>query len=72
MKVLLIVERSPYGSEGPHNGLRLADALLERCEWVDVFFIGEGVHGARAGPEPSGPPSRWRVRCAPCSAAVLR
>jgi uncharacterized protein involved in oxidation of intracellular sulfur len=54
MKVLLLVEHPPYGSEGPYNALRLADALLERGEWVDLFFVGDGVHAARAGQDPSG------------------
>ena len=54
MKVLLLVENPPYGSEGPYNALRLADALLGRGEWVDLFFIGDGVHAARAGQDPSG------------------
>jgi len=54
MKVLVLVEHPPYGSEGPLNALRLADALLERGEWVDLFFIGDGVHAARAGQDPSG------------------
>ena len=54
MKVLLLVENPPYGSEGPYNALRLTDALLERGEWVDLFFIGDGVHAARAGQDPSG------------------
>ena len=54
MKVLLLVEHPPYGSEGPLNALRLADALLERGEWADLFFIGDGVHAARAGQDPSG------------------
>jgi len=53
MKVLLLVEHPPYGAEGPYNALRLADALLERGEWVDLFFIGDGVHAARAGQDPS-------------------
>jgi uncharacterized protein involved in oxidation of intracellular sulfur len=54
MKVLLLVEHPPYGGEGPYNALRLADALLERGDWVDLFFIGDGVHAARAGQDPSG------------------
>jgi uncharacterized protein involved in oxidation of intracellular sulfur len=54
VKVLLLVENPPYGSEGPYNALRLADALLERGEWVDLFFIGDGVHAARAEQDPSG------------------
>jgi sulfur relay (sulfurtransferase) complex TusBCD TusD component (DsrE family) len=54
MKMLLLVEHAPYGSEGPYNALRLADALLERGEWIDLFFMGDGVHAARAGQDPSG------------------
>ena len=54
MSVVLVVSSPPYGSEGPYNALRLASALLLKEEWVEVFFIGEGVHAARPGQDPSG------------------
>lgn len=52
MTVLLVVNTPPYGSEGPYNALRLADALILREERVEVFLMGDGVHAARAGQEP--------------------
>lgn len=50
--VLLVVNSPPYGSEGPYNALRLAEALALRGERVEVFLMGDGVHAARAGQEP--------------------
>lgn len=52
MKVLLVVNTAPYGSEGPYNAFRLAEALVLRDEHVEVFLMGDGVHAARAGQEP--------------------
>ena len=52
MDVLLVVSTSPYGSEGPYNALRLAEALALREESVELFLMGDGVHAARAGQEP--------------------
>jgi sulfur relay (sulfurtransferase) complex TusBCD TusD component (DsrE family) len=52
MTVLLVVTTPPYGSEGPYNAFRLADALALRDERVEVFLMGDGVHAARAGQEP--------------------
>lgn len=52
MTVLLVVNTPPYGSEGPYNAFRLADALALRGEHVEVFLMGDGVHAARAGQAP--------------------
>jgi sulfur relay (sulfurtransferase) complex TusBCD TusD component (DsrE family) len=52
MSVLLVVNSAPYGSEGPFNALRLAEALALREEQVEVFLMGDGVHAARAGQDP--------------------
>ncbi len=52
LNVLLVVEGAPYGSEGPYNAFRLAEALALREERVEVFLMGDGVHAARAGQEP--------------------
>ncbi len=52
MNALLVVSTPPYGSEGPYNALRLADALALRDETVEIFLMGDGVHAARAGQEP--------------------
>jgi sulfur relay (sulfurtransferase) complex TusBCD TusD component (DsrE family) len=50
----LIVNGVPYGSELPYNALRLAGALLAKEEWVELFFLGDGVHTARRGQDPRG------------------
>jgi len=52
MTVLLVVNAPPYGSEGPYNAFRLADALVLRDAHVEIFLLGDGVHAARAGQEP--------------------
>jgi len=52
MTVLLVVNTPPYGSEGPYNALRLAEALALRDEHVEIFLMGDGVHAARVGQEP--------------------
>jgi uncharacterized protein involved in oxidation of intracellular sulfur len=52
MSVLLVVNTSPYGSEGPYNAFRLADALALRDERVEVFLMGDSVGAARAGQDP--------------------
>ena len=54
MPVLLVVNTPPYGSEGPYNAFRLAEALALRDEHVEVFLMGDAVHAARAGQDPRG------------------
>ena len=54
MVTTLIVNGSPYGSELPYNALRLAGALLVKGHWVELFFLGDGVHTARRGQDPRG------------------
>ena len=54
MSVLLVVNAAPYGSEGPYNAFRLADALALRGEHVEVFLLGDAVGTARAGQDPRG------------------
>lgn len=50
MKILVIVNDQPYGSERPYNALRLAGALAKR-EGVElrVFLLGDAVACAIAG-----------------------
>jgi uncharacterized protein involved in oxidation of intracellular sulfur len=50
MRVLVIVNDQPYGSERPYNALRPATAL-SKCEGVDVrvFLIGDAVACAVSG-----------------------
>jgi len=52
MSVLLVVNTAPYGSEGPYNAFRLADALALRGEHVEVFLLGDAVGAAQAGQDP--------------------
>jgi uncharacterized protein involved in oxidation of intracellular sulfur len=54
MSVLIVVNTVPYGSEGPYNAFRLAEALVLRDEHVEVFLMGDAVHAARAGQDPRG------------------
>lgn len=54
MSVLLVVTTSPYGSEGPYNAFRLADAFAVRDEHVQVFLMGDAVGAALAGQDPRG------------------
>ena len=56
MKVLIVLNDAPYGSERTYNGLRLAGSLSrqERAE-LKVFLIGDAVTGAHKGQKvPSG------------------
>jgi uncharacterized protein involved in oxidation of intracellular sulfur len=50
MKMLLILNDPPYGTERSYNGLRLANALAKR-EGVEVrvFLMGDAAWCARAG-----------------------
>jgi len=50
MKILVVVNDQPYGSERPFNALRLADALVKREEVeLRVFLMGDAVACAVAG-----------------------
>lgn len=50
MKILVIVNDQPYGSERPYNALRLAGALAKRDEVeLRVFLLGDAVGCAVAG-----------------------
>ena len=54
MSVVIVVNSAPYGSEGPYNAYRLAEALALRDEHVEIFLMGDAVHAARAGQDPRG------------------
>ena len=54
MAVLIVVNSAPYGSEGPYNALRLAQACAIRGDHVEVFLMGDAVNTARAGQDPRG------------------
>jgi len=51
MKILIIVNDPPYGSERPYNALRLAHALLKNDPEteVGVFLMADAVWAAKAG-----------------------
>ena len=50
MKVLVILNDAPYGSERPYNGLRLAGSLAKQ-EGVEVkvFLVGDAASCAKSG-----------------------
>ena len=51
MKILIILNDPPYGTERSYNGLRLAHNLLKADEEVDltVFLMADAVACAKAG-----------------------
>jgi uncharacterized protein involved in oxidation of intracellular sulfur len=51
MKVLMILNDAPYGSERSYNGLRLAGALATKSEDTEltVFLMGDAVACAKSG-----------------------
>lgn len=50
MKVLLILNDPPYGTERSYNGLRLAGSLAKReGHEVRVFLMGDAAACAKAG-----------------------
>ena len=57
MRILLIVNDPPYGSERVYNALRLAHALQKKdpAAEVTIFLIADAVLGAKSGQKtPSG------------------
>ena len=56
MKILVVLNDAPYGSERTYNGLRLAASLAKRDGVeVKVFLIGDAAAGAHGGQKvPSG------------------
>lgn len=50
VRILMIVNDQPYGSERPYNALRLAGALAKREDVkLRVFLLGDAVACALAG-----------------------
>lgn len=49
MKILLIVNDPPYGTERSYNGLRLAKALIGKQAEVTAFLMADAVGCAKAG-----------------------
>ena len=76
MSVLLVVSSAPYGSEGPFNAFRFADARATRDEHVGVFLAGDAVTFGKAHqPAPPSAPIRSSTAIIPSgisSPAVAR
>jgi len=51
VKILIVLNDPPYGTERSYNGLRLAGNLANKREQtqVDVFLMGDAVACAKAG-----------------------
>jgi uncharacterized protein involved in oxidation of intracellular sulfur len=50
LKILLVINDQPYGSERPYNALRLGGELAKRDDVeLRVFLMGDGVACAIAG-----------------------
>lgn len=54
MSVAVLVNASPYGTEGPFNALRLAQALELAEERVELLLMGDAVNTARRDQDPRG------------------
>ena len=52
MKILLILNDAPYGSERTYNGLRLALSLQKEKALVQVFLLGDSATACLAGQKP--------------------
>ncbi len=54
MKVLIILNDPPYGTERSYNGLRLAQGLLKKDSSVEltVFLMADAVACAKRGQKP--------------------
>ena len=76
MKILAIVEHSPWGSSLPVTALRLLRSLSRNGVAVDtVYFRGDGVYNAQAGRgSDHGTPAladAWRDLARDCGARLL-
>ena len=51
MKIVIILNDPPYGSERSYNGLRLAGSLVTKSEETDltIFLMGDAVACAKSG-----------------------
>jgi uncharacterized protein involved in oxidation of intracellular sulfur len=54
MKVLLILNDPPYGTERSYNGLRLAKTLLGKDNELTAFLMADAVSCAKAGQKVPG------------------
>jgi uncharacterized protein involved in oxidation of intracellular sulfur len=48
MKILIIINDPPYGTERVYNALRLAHALIKQESEVTVFLLADAVSAARS------------------------
>ncbi|WP_456405042.1 DsrE/DsrF/TusD sulfur relay family protein [Thiolapillus sp.] len=49
MKILIILNDPPYGTERSYNGLRLAKSLIPEKAEVTLFLLSDAVSCARQG-----------------------
>jgi uncharacterized protein involved in oxidation of intracellular sulfur len=49
MKILIILNDPPYGTERDYNGLRLAKALSQQGAEVTLFLMADAVISAKRG-----------------------
>jgi len=49
VKILIIINDPPYGTERLYNGLRLAHALINKSNDVVVFLMADSVVAAKSG-----------------------
>lgn len=49
MKILIVINDPPYGTERLYNALRLAHTLITRDNEVSVFLLGDAVSAAKKG-----------------------
>ena len=54
MKILIILNDAPYGTERSYNGLRLAKSLINSDSDIEltVFLMADAVNCAKAGQNP--------------------
>lgn len=76
MKILAIVEHSPWGSSLPVTALRLLRAMADEGLSIEaVYFRGDGVYNAQAGRSgDAGTPAladAWRAFSASSGASLL-
>ena len=53
MKILVVLNDPPYGTERSYNGLRLAGALSKRDDVEGAVELLAGAHGALVATMPS-------------------
>lgn len=55
MKITIILQDAPYGSEKMWNALRLTQALIREGARINIFLLGDAVVASKKGQEtPAG------------------